>query len=92
MSQMRFRALTFVDLLLDGLGFAASRGRSSSLGLELGALVVSAAGVQRPLERIALPTEDVVTVLAKSRPENNSLVARFACWMRYRETHASPME
>lgn len=56
--------LTSFDVFFQRLRLSASHGRVSALRLELVAAVAEAAVVHGPLQSIALPSEDVVTVLA----------------------------
>lgn len=98
------RALTSFVRLRDGLVDGTSRRLVRRLALELGALVVAAPCVESPLQRVVLPAEDVVAVLAvpssmtlflsASNPYQDFLISSHPLMKRkikVRETHPSPM-
>jgi hypothetical protein len=61
-------ALTSIDVFPDSLGDRASLGLLNALRLQTAAVRSEAAvGVHGPLQRVALPSEDVVSVLAIAR-------------------------
>lgn len=64
--------LTSIDILNRGLRQRASHGLFGALRLELLAHGIVATGVERPLQAVSLPAEDVVTVLRVPGPAHRS--------------------